>query len=85
MGIKFEPLQAMATKPFDLINAVIFFGSIAGIEFVFYSYWTHVTLFPVLQALGGLSVVAFISGRYVLSAVQTRRLQRTAGSAKKEL
>ncbi|KAK3839032.1 MAG: Dolichyl-diphosphooligosaccharide--protein glycosyltransferase subunit Swp1 [Linnemannia gamsii] len=85
LGIKFEPLQAMASKPFDLITAVTFFGSLAGIEFVFYSYWTHVTLFPVLQALGVLSVVAFISGRYVLSAVQTRRLQRTAGSAKKEL
>ncbi|KAG0295549.1 hypothetical protein BGZ96_011499 [Linnemannia gamsii] len=85
LGVKFEPLQAMAAKPFDLINAVVFFGSIAGMEFVFYNYWTHVTLFPVLQALGGLTVVAFISGRYVLSAVQTRRLQRTAGSAKKEL
>ncbi|KAF9088297.1 hypothetical protein BGX23_007514 [Mortierella sp. AD031] len=85
LGIKFEPLKALAQKPLDLISAVVFFGSLAGIEYVFYSYWTHVTLFPALQALGGLSVVAFISGRNVLSAIQTRRLQRTAGSAKKEL
>ncbi|KAF9922461.1 hypothetical protein FBU30_007415 [Linnemannia zychae] len=85
LGIKFEPIQSLAQKPFDLICAVTFFGALSGIEFVLYNYWTHITLFPTLQALGGLSVVAFISGRYVLNAVQARRLQRTAGSAKKEL
>jgi len=63
----------------------VFFGSLAGIEYVFYSYWTHVTLFPVLQYLGVLSLVAVVSGRSVLSAVQIRRIQRTSGSAKKEL
>ncbi|KAG0305408.1 proteasome regulatory particle base subunit [Dissophora globulifera] len=84
LGIKFEPLKALATKPLDLIAALVFFGSLAGIEYVFYSYWTHVTLFPVLQYLGVLSLVAVISGRSVLSTAQTRRLQRTAGSAKKE-
>lgn len=77
LGIKFEPLKALAQNPVDLIMALIFFGSLAGIEYVFYSYWTHVTLFPVLQYLGVLSVVAIASGRSVLSAVQTRRLKRT--------
>ncbi|KAF8937323.1 Dolichyl-diphosphooligosaccharide--protein glycosyltransferase subunit Swp1 [Dissophora ornata] len=85
LNIKFEPLKALATKPLDLIAAAVFFGSLAGMEYVFYSYWTHVTLFPVLQSLGVLSIVAIVSGRSVLSAAQTRRLQRTAGSAKKEL
>ncbi|KAF9998861.1 hypothetical protein BGZ80_004811 [Entomortierella chlamydospora] len=82
LGINFAPLKALAHRPLDLIAAVVFFGSITGIEFVFYSYWTHVTLFPVLQYLGVLSLVAFISGRSVLSTVQERRLQRTE-SAKK--
>ncbi|KAG0200320.1 hypothetical protein BGX28_006579 [Mortierella sp. GBA30] len=85
LDIKFEPLKALAQKPLDLVSATVFFGSLAGIEYVFYSYWTHVTLFPVLQYLGVLSVVAAISGRSVLSTVQTRRIQRTAASAKKEL
>ncbi|KAF8975846.1 proteasome regulatory particle base subunit [Entomortierella lignicola] len=84
LGIKFEPLQALVQRPLDLIAAIVFFGSITGIEYVFYSYWTHVTLFPVLQYLGVLSVVAFVSGRSVLSTVQERRLQRTANSAKKD-
>ncbi|KAF9287294.1 proteasome regulatory particle base subunit [Mortierella alpina] len=85
LGIKFEPLKALTQKPLELVSALMFFGSLAGIEYVFYSYWTHVTLFPVLQYLGVLSLVAVVSGRSVLSAVQTRRIQRTSGSAKKEL
>ena len=85
MGIKFEPLKALVQRPLDLVAGVVFFSSLAAIEFVFYSYWTHVTLFPVLQYLGVLSLVAFVSGRSVLSSVQTRRLQRTQGSSKKEL
>ncbi|KAG0050531.1 hypothetical protein BGZ83_004693 [Gryganskiella cystojenkinii] len=85
LGIKFEPLKALAQNPLDLVAGIVFFASLAGIEFVFYSYWTHITLFPVLQYLGALSLVAFVSGRSVLSSVQTRRLQRTQGSSKKEL
>jgi oligosaccharyltransferase complex subunit delta (ribophorin II) len=74
----------MLSRPLDLITSLVFFGSLAGIEYVFYLYWTHVTLFPVLQYLGALSVVAFFSGRSALSAVQVRRLQRTATPAKKD-
>ncbi|KAK3812217.1 MAG: Oligosaccharyltransferase subunit Ribophorin II-domain-containing protein [Benniella sp.] len=84
LGIRFEPLRAMLSRPLDLITSLVFFGSLAGIEYVFYLYWTHVTLFPVLQYLGALSVVAFFSGRSALSAVQVRRLQRTATPAKKD-
>ncbi|KAF9107385.1 proteasome regulatory particle base subunit [Mortierella sp. AM989] len=83
LGINFAPLKALAQRPLNLITAVVFFGSVAGMEYVFYSYWTHVTLFPVLQYLGVLSLVAAISGRSVLSTVQARRIQRTSGSAKK--
>ncbi|KAF9428864.1 proteasome regulatory particle base subunit [Podila epigama] len=77
LGIKFEPLKSLVQNPVDLAMAIIFFGSLASIEFVFYSYWTHITLFPVLQYLGILSVVAIVSGRSVLSAVQTRRIKRS--------
>ncbi|KAI1317455.1 proteasome regulatory particle base subunit [Mortierella claussenii] len=83
LDIKFEPLKALVQRPLDLAASVIFFSSLAGIEYVFYSYWTHVTLFPVLQYLGVLSLVAIVSGRAVLTSVQARRLQRI-GSAKKE-
>ncbi|GJJ71632.1 oligosaccharyltransferase complex subunit delta (ribophorin II) [Entomortierella parvispora] len=85
LGIKFEPLKAMAQRPLELVAGLVFFSSLAAIEFVFYSYWTHVTLFPVLQYLGVLSLVALVSGRSVLSSVQTRRLQRTQASSKKDL
>ncbi|KAF9978298.1 proteasome regulatory particle base subunit [Modicella reniformis] len=85
LGIKFEPLRALASRPLDLIASLVFFGSLTGIEYVFYLYWSHITLFPVLQYLGVLSLVAIVSGRSTLSAVQARRLQRTVGSAKKEL
>ncbi|KAG0088181.1 hypothetical protein BGZ93_003475 [Podila epicladia] len=77
LGLRFEPLKAMAHRPVDFITAMVFFGSLVGIELVFYSYWTHVTLFPVLQYVGALSVIALVSGRSVLSVVQERRLQRS--------
>ncbi|KAF9437755.1 hypothetical protein BGZ76_011285 [Entomortierella beljakovae] len=79
LGINFAPLKSLAQSPLELISALVFFGSLVGIEYVFYSYWTHVTLFPVLQYLGGLTLVAAISGRSVLSTIQTRRLKRTSG------
>ncbi|KAF9180082.1 proteasome regulatory particle base subunit [Haplosporangium sp. Z 767] len=82
LNIKFEPLRALVQKPVSLVTAIVFLGSLTGIEYVFYSYWTHVTLFPVLQYLGVLSLVAAVSGRSVLSSIQARRLQRTAGSLK---
>ncbi|ORZ07747.1 Dolichyl-diphosphooligosaccharide--protein glycosyltransferase subunit Swp1 [Lobosporangium transversale] len=84
LGIKFEPLKSLVRKPLDLVAAIVFFASLIGIEYVFYSYWTHVTLFPVLRYLSVLSLVAIVSGRSVLTLVQARRLQRTAGSAKKQ-
>ena len=82
--MRFEPLKALAHRPLDLITALLFVGSLAGIEFVFYSYWTHVTLFPVLQYVGVLSVIALVSGRSVLSVVQERRLQRSSTESKKD-
>ncbi|KAG0023385.1 hypothetical protein BGZ81_008149 [Podila clonocystis] len=84
LGLRFEPLKALAHRPADLITAVVFFGSLVGIELVFYSYWTHVTLFPVLQYVGVLTVIALVSGRSVLSVVQERRLQRSHTESKKE-
>ncbi|KAF9378460.1 hypothetical protein CPC16_011282 [Podila verticillata] len=84
LGMRFEPLKALTHRPVDLITAILFFGSLAGIEFVFYSYWTHVTLFPVLQYVGVLSVIALVSGRSVLSVVQERRLQRSRTESKKD-
>ncbi|KAG0216863.1 Dolichyl-diphosphooligosaccharide--protein glycosyltransferase subunit Swp1 [Mortierella sp. GBAus27b] len=83
LAIRFEPLIALFSRPLDLITSLVFFGSLAGIEYVLYLYWSHVTLFPVLQYLGVLSIVAFLSGRAALSTIQKRRLQRTGLSEKK--
>ncbi|KAF9577845.1 hypothetical protein BGW38_006692 [Lunasporangiospora selenospora] len=77
LGIKFEPLKSLASNPLDLVMAVVFFGSLVGIEFLYYSYWSHVTLFPTLQYLGAISLVTLASGKSVLSFIQKRRLQRS--------
>ncbi|KAG0251815.1 hypothetical protein DFQ27_008508 [Actinomortierella ambigua] len=87
LNIRFEPLRALAQNPKDIFMALLFMVSLFSIETTLYSYWVGVTLFPTLQQLGVWSVVAAVSGRSALSALQKRRLQRTGGDsgAKKEL
>ncbi|KAF9972452.1 hypothetical protein BGZ73_004434 [Actinomortierella ambigua] len=87
LNIRFEPLRALGQNPVDVFMALLFLVSLFSIETTLYSYWVGVTLFPTLQQLGVWSVIAAISGRSVLSAVQKRRLQRTGGDsgAKKEM
>ncbi|EAW10333.1 putative oligosaccharyltransferase subunit ribophorin II [Aspergillus clavatus NRRL 1] len=52
----------------------VFLGSLLIIEWIFFLYYTHWTLFQVLPAVAAASVVAFISGSRALGEVQGRRL-----------
>jgi oligosaccharyltransferase complex subunit delta (ribophorin II) len=63
--------KAMANAP---ISHALFFGSIVGMEFVFYMYYTSWKLFTVLPIAGAVGVVAFLSGSGALTEVQERRL-----------
>jgi dolichyl-diphosphooligosaccharide---protein glycosyltransferase subunit 2 (ribophorin II) len=63
--------KAMANAP---ISHALFFGSIVGMEFVFYMYYTSWRLFTVLPVAGVVGLVAFLSGSGALTEVQERRL-----------
>ncbi|KAI9254240.1 Oligosaccharyltransferase subunit Ribophorin II-domain-containing protein [Sporodiniella umbellata] len=52
---------------------VSFLGSLIAIEYLFYLYWTHLSLFQMLPYLGGLCLAAFITGQRALTQVQERR------------
>jgi oligosaccharyltransferase complex subunit delta (ribophorin II) len=63
--------SAFQTSP---ISHGAFLGSIAGIEFVLFLYYTSWNLFQTLPVLGVLGTVAFLSGSRALGEVQDRRL-----------
>lgn len=63
--------KAMGADP---ISHVLFFGSIAAMEFVFFLYYTHWNLFQVLPVASILGAVMIVSGSRALSEVQERRL-----------
>jgi oligosaccharyltransferase complex subunit delta (ribophorin II) len=63
--------KALAAAP---ISHALFFGSIVGMEFVFYQYYTNWRLFQVLPVAGAFGLVAFLSGSGALTEVQERRL-----------
>ncbi|KAI1844572.1 hypothetical protein JX265_001557 [Neoarthrinium moseri] len=52
----------------------VFFGSIIGMELVFYLYYVSWNLFQVLPVAGVVGVVIFLSGTKALGEVQSRRL-----------
>lgn len=56
------------------VSHALFLGSIAGIEGVFFLYYTSWNLFQTLPVLLALGVVAFLSGSKALTEVQERRL-----------
>jgi oligosaccharyltransferase complex subunit delta (ribophorin II) len=68
--------KAFAAAP---ISHVLFFGSIVGIEFVFYQYYTTWKLFQVLPVAGVVGVIGFLSGSGALTEVQERRLNGERG------
>ncbi|KAK8009065.1 dolichyl-diphosphooligosaccharide--protein glycosyltransferase subunit 2 [Apiospora marii] len=52
----------------------IFYGSIIGMEFVFYMYYSSWNLFQVLPVIGVVGVTSLLSGSKALGEVQRRRL-----------
>lgn len=63
--------KALAAAP---ISHGVFFGSIVGMELVFYMYYISWNLFQVLPVIGLVSVATFLSGTKALGEVQSRRL-----------
>lgn len=71
-GANFAHLQkALADAP---TSHALFFGSIVGIEVIFFLYYTSWNLFQTLPALTAVGTVAFVSGSRALTEVQERRL-----------
>ncbi|OCT54551.1 hypothetical protein CLCR_00867 [Cladophialophora carrionii] len=66
--------SALSVSP---VSHTLFVSSVAGIEFVFFLYYTSWNLFQTLPALGVLGVIAFLSGSRALGEVQERRLGGT--------
>jgi oligosaccharyltransferase complex subunit delta (ribophorin II) len=56
------------------ISHSLFFGSIVGLEGIFFLYYTHWNLFQTLPAAAVVGSVAFLSGSRALTEVQERRL-----------
>ncbi|KAJ9606363.1 hypothetical protein H2200_009324 [Cladophialophora chaetospira] len=65
---------ALSASP---LSHTFFLSSIAGIEAVFFLYYTSWNLFQTLPVLGVLGTVAFLSGSRALTEVQERRLAGT--------
>ncbi|KAL1297875.1 hypothetical protein AAFC00_006397 [Neodothiora populina] len=63
--------KAMSADP---VSHTLFFGSIAGLEGVFFLYYSTWNLFQTLPAVAVFAVVAFLSGSRALGEVQARRL-----------
>lgn len=72
LGANLNHLQkAFAAAP---TSHVLFYGSIVGMEFVFWKYYTSWNLFQTLPVAGVVGLVAFLSGSGALTEVQQRRL-----------
>lgn len=72
LGANFNHLsKAMSASP---VSHVLFVGSVASLEGIFFLYYTNWTLFQVLPAAGLFGLVAFLSGSRALGEVQARRL-----------
>jgi oligosaccharyltransferase complex subunit delta (ribophorin II) len=56
------------------ISHTLFYGSIVGIEGVFFLYYTSWNLFKTLPVLLAVGTITFLSGSRALSEVQDRRL-----------
>jgi len=63
--------KALGNAP---ISHALFFGSILGMEGIFFMYYTSWNLFQTLPAAAIAGVVAFVSGSRALTEVQERRL-----------
>jgi oligosaccharyltransferase complex subunit delta (ribophorin II) len=57
------------------ISHTLFLGSIVGMEFAFWQYYTNWQLFTLLPVAGVVGIVAYVSGSRALTEVQERRLK----------
>jgi oligosaccharyltransferase complex subunit delta (ribophorin II) len=64
--------KALGAAP---VSHLLFFGSIVGMEFVFFKYYTEWRLFTLLPVAGVVGLVTFLSGSGALTEVQERRLK----------
>jgi len=63
--------KALGAAP---VSHGLFFGSIVGMEGIFWLYYTSWNLFQTLPAAAAVGLVAFVSGSRALSEVQQRRV-----------
>jgi oligosaccharyltransferase complex subunit delta (ribophorin II) len=63
--------KALGSAP---LSHALFFGSIVGLEGIFFLYYTSWNLFQTLPAAAAVGTVAFLSGSRALTEVQERRL-----------
>lgn len=56
------------------VSICSFLGSLVGLEYLFYLYWTRLDLIQTLTYLGGLSIITFFTGQRALSSIQSRRM-----------
>lgn len=63
--------EALSNAP---VAHALFFGSIVGMEGIFFMYYSSWNLFQTLPAAGVAGVVAVVSGSRALTEVQNRRL-----------
>ncbi|KAH8549491.1 Oligosaccharyltransferase subunit Ribophorin II-domain-containing protein [Umbelopsis sp. PMI_123] len=59
------------------LSILSFLGTLVAIEFLFFSYWTHLNLFQTLGYLSILSLAAFFTGQRALTVVQQKRIRHT--------
>ncbi|KAF2665241.1 hypothetical protein BT63DRAFT_392659 [Microthyrium microscopicum] len=72
LGANMNHLQkALGAAP---VSHALFFGSIIGMEWVFWQYYVSWRLFTMLPVAGVFGVIAFLSGSGALTEVQERRL-----------
>ncbi|GAB5592374.1 hypothetical protein Unana1_07274 [Umbelopsis nana] len=80
-GLGYTPAKVISSltqgSVASTVSILSFLGTLAGIEVLFYCYWTHLNLFQTLGYLSVLSVVAFFTGQRALTAVQEKRLRHT--------
>ncbi|KAI9314986.1 Dolichyl-diphosphooligosaccharide--protein glycosyltransferase subunit Swp1 [Dichotomocladium elegans] len=55
------------------VSIILFLGSLAACEYLFYLYWTRLNIFETLPYLALLLIVTFVTGKNALTQVQEHR------------
>ncbi|CAO3701428.1 unnamed protein product [Rhizopus stolonifer] len=73
LKLGYTPVKVLSNV--SSLSILTFLGSLVSIEYLFYLYWTKLSLFEMLPYFGGLCLIAFITGQRALTAVQERKLK----------